>query len=82
MTEEPSGVAVLRTAGCTIEQLAATAALDPARIMAELAGKRGLSDATMDALRGLLSPHTAEQIAALAGASRAAYLEQGQAGRM
>ena len=82
MTEESPGVAVLRTTGCTIEQLAAIAGVNPALLTAELVGRRGLSDATMDALRGLLSPHAAEQIAALAGASRAAYLEQVQTGRM
>lgn len=34
----------------------------------------------MEVLRGLLGPHLAEKIAALAGVSRAAYLEE--AGRM
>ena len=51
-------------------------------IVAQLVGRRALSDATLEALRGLLSPHLAEEIAALAGSSRAGYLEEVQAGRM
>lgn len=82
MTDGSPGVEALRHAGHTIDQLAVVAGLDSARTLAELAGRRSLSDATMDALRGLLSPHAAETIAALAGGSRAAYLEQKQAGRM
>ena len=62
MTEEPSGVEALRHAGFTVDQLAAVAGLDAARTTAELAGRRSLSDATMDALRGLLSPHAAEKM--------------------
>ena len=82
MTEELPGVEALSRAGYTIDQLAAVAGVDPTRTTAELTGRRSLSDATMDALRGLLSPHAAEKLAALAGGSRAAYLEQIQAGRM
>ena len=57
-----------RTTGYSIDQLAAVTGFDTAR-MAELRGRRSLSDRTMDALRGMLSPHEAEAIAGFAGTS-------------
>ena len=80
MTEELPGVEALRYDGNTFGQLAAVTGPGAARTTAGLAGRRILSDATMDALRGLPSRHAAEKIAALADGSRAAYLEQLQAG--
>jgi hypothetical protein len=82
MKPEPPALTVLRESGSTLDQLAAAAGTTTRESMAELAGRRALSGATLDALRGLLTPHLAEAIAALAGASRAAYLEEVQAGRM
>jgi hypothetical protein len=82
MTKEPPALTALRRAGLTVARLADVSGVEPARTIAELAGRRRMSGATMDALRGLLSPHTAEGIGGLAGTSRAAYLEQVQAGRM
>ena len=82
MTDDLPGVEALRDAGYSIDELAAVTGFETARTFAELSGRRSLSDRTMDALRGMLSPHGAEAIAGFAGTSRAAYLEQVQAGRM
>jgi hypothetical protein len=49
---------------------------------AELVGRRALSDRTIDAIRGVLTPHQAEEFASLIGSLRAAYLEEVLAGRM
>ena len=56
MTEEP-GVEALRYDAYTFDQLAAVTGPGAARTTAGLAGRRILSDATMDALRGLPSRH-------------------------
>ena len=82
MTPDLSAIEVLREAGHTPDQLAAATDKSLIEVMAELTGRRALSDATMDAMRGLLSPHLAEMMAALAGATRATYLKEVQAGRM
>ena len=80
MTHQPPAVAALRRAGLTPGELAALTRTGEVEIVAQLVGRRAFSDATLDALREFLSPHLAEEIAALAGSSRAAYLEEVQAG--
>ncbi len=82
MTNQPPALDALKQAGCTTARLASVTGATVTELTAELAGRRALKDDTVDALRGLLSPHVAEEIAALAGASRAAYLAEVQAGRM
>lgn len=82
MTRQLPAVAALRRAGLTPGGLAALTRTGEVEIVAPLVGRRAFSDTTLEALRGLLSPHLAEEIAALAGSSRAAYLEEAQAGRM
>jgi hypothetical protein len=75
-------VAALHEAGATIDQLCAATGSTAKELAAELVGRRVLSDGTVDALRGLLAPHQAEEIASLAGSARAVYLEEVQAGRL
>lgn len=82
MTNESAAVIALRQEGCTLARLATSAGATVTELTAELVGRRALRDATSEALRGLLSPHVAEEISLLAGASRAAYLAEMQAGRM
>lgn len=82
MTRQPAAVAALRRAGLTPGGLAALTCTGEVEIVAQLVGRRAFSDTTLEALREFLSPHLAEEIAALAGSSRAAYLEEAQAGRM
>ncbi len=82
MTHDAPAVRALGEAGYEPNRLAALAGLRGNEVTAELVGRRALSDRTMAALRGLLGPHLAEEIAAQAGASRAAYLMEVQAGRM
>ncbi len=82
MTNEPAAVMALRREGCTLARLATAAGATVTELTAELVGRRALRNATLEALRGLLSPHIAEDIGSMAGASRAAYLAEVQAGRM
>jgi hypothetical protein len=79
---EFEAVEALFDAGVTVDRLCALAGSSEKDMTAELVGRRALSDLTIDALRGLLSPHQAEEFAALVGSMRAAYLEEVQAGRM
>ncbi|MGZ5385230.1 MAG: hypothetical protein ACXW1Y_02110 [Acidimicrobiia bacterium] len=81
-TPESPALSALRRAGYAIDQLAGAAGTAERESIAELAGRRALSDATLEAMRGLLSPHLTEAIAALAGASRAEYLQEVRAGSM
>lgn len=81
MTREPLVVAALRRARLTPGELAALTRKGEVEMVAQLVGRRAFSDATLEVLQEFLSPHLAEEIAALAGESRAGYLEEVQAGR-
>ena len=80
--QEIDALGALREAGVTLDQLCALTGAREKEVTAEFVGRRTLSERTVDALRGLLAPHQAEEIAALIGGARAAYLEEVQAGRL
>ena len=82
MRSDFDAVEALLEAGVTLEQLCELTGSSRNDMTAELIGRRVLADSTIDAIRGLLSPHQAEEFAAKVGSKRAAYLEQVQTGRM
>ncbi len=73
---------ILNGAGVTVTAVAAEAGIAQPSVSAQLAGRRLLQDKTIEAITRLAGRSVADEIQAVAGRARSAYLLEVQAGRM